>query len=184
MSAIEAVPTGRTWPNEGPGRAPYWVFADPDVYEREQVRIFRGPVWHYVGLEAEMPERRRLQDDARRRRAGHRVPRRRSDGCTRWSTVARTGATSCAARNSGAPRSSTASITPGSTTSRATSSRRRSGAAFAARAGCRPISGSRITACRRSAARASAVSRSRRTRPTRRRSRNGSARSETASAGR
>ena len=56
MSAIEAVPTGRTWPNEGPGRAPYWVFADPDVYEREQVRIFRGPVWHYVGLEAEMPD--------------------------------------------------------------------------------------------------------------------------------
>ena len=56
MSALEAVSTARTWPQEGPGRAPYWVFSDPDVYAGEQARLFRGPIWHYVGLEAEVPE--------------------------------------------------------------------------------------------------------------------------------
>ena len=39
---------------EGPSRAPYWTFTDPLVYAREQERIFRGRVWHYVGLEAEV----------------------------------------------------------------------------------------------------------------------------------
>jgi phenylpropionate dioxygenase-like ring-hydroxylating dioxygenase large terminal subunit len=55
VSAVEAVPTARTWPQEGPSRAPYWVFSDPDVYAREQARLFRGPLWHYVGLDAEIP---------------------------------------------------------------------------------------------------------------------------------
>lgn len=44
------------WPAAGPARAPYWVFTDPSVYELEQERIFRGPVWHYLGVEAEVPE--------------------------------------------------------------------------------------------------------------------------------
>lgn len=44
------------WPAEGPSRAPYWVFTDQAIYEREQERIFRGPVWHYIGLEAEVPD--------------------------------------------------------------------------------------------------------------------------------
>ena len=56
MSALETAPNARAWPQEGPGRAPYWVFSDPDVYAREQALIFRGPMWHYVGLEAEIPE--------------------------------------------------------------------------------------------------------------------------------
>jgi nitrite reductase/ring-hydroxylating ferredoxin subunit len=55
VSAVETAPK-RGWPSEGPGRAPYWVFSGPDVYEREQALIFRGPMWHYVGLEAEIPE--------------------------------------------------------------------------------------------------------------------------------
>lgn len=51
-------PTPHTyqWPPEGVSRAPYWVFSDPAIYEREQANIFRGRVWHYVGLEAEVPE--------------------------------------------------------------------------------------------------------------------------------
>lgn len=49
-----ATSTTHAWPIEGPSRAPYWVFGDPDVYAREQARIFRGPIWHYVGLEAEI----------------------------------------------------------------------------------------------------------------------------------
>lgn len=44
------------WPEEGGARAPYWVFTDQAVYEREQERIFRGRVWHYLGVEAEVPE--------------------------------------------------------------------------------------------------------------------------------
>lgn len=44
------------WPAEGVSRAPYWVFNDPTIYEREQANIFRGRVWHYIGLEAEVPQ--------------------------------------------------------------------------------------------------------------------------------
>jgi anthranilate 1,2-dioxygenase large subunit/terephthalate 1,2-dioxygenase oxygenase component alpha subunit len=44
------------WPKEGPTRAPYRVMNDPDVYRLEQERIFRGPTWHYLCLEAEIPE--------------------------------------------------------------------------------------------------------------------------------
>ena len=44
------------WPEEGVTRAPYAVFSDPGIYAAEMRRIFRGPVWHYLGLEAEVPE--------------------------------------------------------------------------------------------------------------------------------
>lgn len=47
---------GLTWPPEGHTRAPYWVYTDPAVYQHEQDAIFRGPSWHYLGLEAEIPE--------------------------------------------------------------------------------------------------------------------------------
>ncbi|MEO7403448.1 MAG: Rieske 2Fe-2S domain-containing protein [Burkholderiales bacterium] len=59
MSAVPTLSplsTDYRWPAEGPSRAPYWVFTDPAVYEREQANIFRGRVWHYLGLEAEVPE--------------------------------------------------------------------------------------------------------------------------------
>ena len=35
-------------------RVPYGVFTSPEIYEREQERIFRGPVWSFLGLEAEI----------------------------------------------------------------------------------------------------------------------------------
>jgi anthranilate 1,2-dioxygenase large subunit len=43
------------WPPEGFTRVPYQVFVDPAIYAREQERIFRGPTWSYVALEAELP---------------------------------------------------------------------------------------------------------------------------------
>lgn len=43
------------WP-AGLHRVPLWVYADPDLYRREQERIFSGPSWSYVGLAAEVPE--------------------------------------------------------------------------------------------------------------------------------
>jgi phenylpropionate dioxygenase-like ring-hydroxylating dioxygenase large terminal subunit len=45
----------RKWPSEGISRAPYWVYTDSDIYLQEQARIFRGNAWHYLGLDAEVP---------------------------------------------------------------------------------------------------------------------------------
>lgn len=45
----------RCWPDEGITRVPYWVYSDPDLYQREQQRIFGGPSWNYVALAAEIP---------------------------------------------------------------------------------------------------------------------------------
>jgi phenylpropionate dioxygenase-like ring-hydroxylating dioxygenase large terminal subunit len=44
------------WPAEGYRRAPYRLLHDPDIYQVEQQRIFRGPVWTYVGLDAELKD--------------------------------------------------------------------------------------------------------------------------------
>jgi len=44
------------WPRDDYSRIPYWLFHDPKVYELERARIFRGPVWNYLGLEAEIPK--------------------------------------------------------------------------------------------------------------------------------
>jgi len=45
----------RPWPNERWSRIPNWVYTDPAVFQREQERIFEGPSWLYVCLEAEIP---------------------------------------------------------------------------------------------------------------------------------
>src|SRR5215472_9258776 len=45
----------RRWPEGGAGRVPNWVYTDPDIFAREQQRIFEGPNWLYVCLEAEIP---------------------------------------------------------------------------------------------------------------------------------
>jgi anthranilate 1,2-dioxygenase large subunit len=44
------------WPTSTFSRVPYDVFFDPDVYRLEMERLFRGPIWNYVGLEVEIPE--------------------------------------------------------------------------------------------------------------------------------
>lgn len=46
---------GFHWPSESVTRVPYQVFADPAIYAQEQEKIFRGPVWNYVALDAELP---------------------------------------------------------------------------------------------------------------------------------
>jgi phenylpropionate dioxygenase-like ring-hydroxylating dioxygenase large terminal subunit len=53
---IPAAAITRRWPAGGFTSAPYWVYGDPAVYAREQQAIFRGASWHYLGLEAEVPE--------------------------------------------------------------------------------------------------------------------------------
>jgi salicylate 5-hydroxylase large subunit len=43
------------WPAAGATRLPYRVYSDPAIYAQEQARIFCGPTWNYVALEAELP---------------------------------------------------------------------------------------------------------------------------------
>jgi anthranilate 1,2-dioxygenase large subunit len=43
------------WPTLDYSRVPYRLYHDPEAYQREQERIFRGPTWNFLGLEAEMP---------------------------------------------------------------------------------------------------------------------------------
>jgi phenylpropionate dioxygenase-like ring-hydroxylating dioxygenase large terminal subunit len=46
----------QSWPQEGITRTPYRVMCDAETFFQEQARIFRGPVWNFLCLEAELPE--------------------------------------------------------------------------------------------------------------------------------
>jgi anthranilate 1,2-dioxygenase large subunit len=52
FAGTDAIPP---WPAEGLTRIPYWVFQRDDVYAAEQQRLFQGPNWSYLCLEAEVP---------------------------------------------------------------------------------------------------------------------------------
>jgi anthranilate 1,2-dioxygenase large subunit len=43
------------FPRTDGSRTPYKVFSSQEVYDLEQERIFRGPVWSFLALEAEIP---------------------------------------------------------------------------------------------------------------------------------
>ena len=45
----------RHWPELGVSRVPYWAYSDPEIYAKEQERIFCGRSWCYVALETEIP---------------------------------------------------------------------------------------------------------------------------------
>jgi salicylate 5-hydroxylase large subunit len=49
------IPTFREWPGDGSSRVPNWVYTDPEIFAREQHRIFGANDWLYVCLEAEIP---------------------------------------------------------------------------------------------------------------------------------
>jgi anthranilate 1,2-dioxygenase large subunit len=42
------------WPRNDYTRVPFWLYHDPEIYALEQERIFRGPTWSLVALEAEI----------------------------------------------------------------------------------------------------------------------------------
>ena len=42
------------WPDDDLSVIPDWVYTDQFIYEREVERIFHGPTWNFVGLEAEV----------------------------------------------------------------------------------------------------------------------------------
>lgn len=43
------------FPRADGSRVPYKVYSSQELYDLEQERIFRGPVWSFVALEAEIP---------------------------------------------------------------------------------------------------------------------------------
>jgi anthranilate 1,2-dioxygenase large subunit len=45
------------FPRADGSRISYEVYTSPEIYELEQKRIFRGPTWSFVALEAELPNR-------------------------------------------------------------------------------------------------------------------------------
>jgi anthranilate 1,2-dioxygenase large subunit len=47
--------TDTIWPTLDYSRVPYRLYHDAEIYQREQRRIFQGPVWNYLGLDAEIP---------------------------------------------------------------------------------------------------------------------------------
>ena len=47
--------TARIWPALDYSRVPYRLYHDAEIYAREQERIFRGPVWCFLGLDCEIP---------------------------------------------------------------------------------------------------------------------------------
>jgi anthranilate 1,2-dioxygenase large subunit len=47
---------GLALPHGEGARVPYSVFHSPEIYTLEQERIFRGPTWSFLGLEAEIRE--------------------------------------------------------------------------------------------------------------------------------
>src|SRR5947209_16516012 len=51
-----AMVTAEIWPALDYSRVPYRVYHDAERYAREQERIFRGPVWSFLGLDSEIPE--------------------------------------------------------------------------------------------------------------------------------
>jgi anthranilate 1,2-dioxygenase large subunit len=53
--ATLAEPALAVFPNTDGSRVPYKVFSSEEIYAREQERIYRGPTWNFLGLEAEIP---------------------------------------------------------------------------------------------------------------------------------
>jgi anthranilate 1,2-dioxygenase large subunit/terephthalate 1,2-dioxygenase oxygenase component alpha subunit len=43
------------WPDDSVARVPYWVYQDEANYRRELERLFEGPTWNFVCLEADIP---------------------------------------------------------------------------------------------------------------------------------
>jgi anthranilate 1,2-dioxygenase large subunit/terephthalate 1,2-dioxygenase oxygenase component alpha subunit len=48
-----AVPAAE-WPEGALTRVPYWIYQSPEIYAAEQRRIFEGPIWNYLCLQAEV----------------------------------------------------------------------------------------------------------------------------------
>jgi anthranilate 1,2-dioxygenase large subunit/terephthalate 1,2-dioxygenase oxygenase component alpha subunit len=58
MDTIDAkVAYHRAWPDDALSRVPYWVYQDEANYDDEKRRLFEGPTWNFVCLEADIPNK-------------------------------------------------------------------------------------------------------------------------------
>ena len=107
------------WPRNDYSRVPFRLYHDESVYALEMERIFRGPVWNYLALEAEVPN----PGDYRTTWIGDSpvVVTRAQDGAIHAfvNRCAHRGAQIVRRTHGNASRASSASITAGATTSRA-----------------------------------------------------------------
>ena len=56
MTAIPITEELRTlWPRNDYSRVPFRFYHDAGLYQEELERVFRGPTWSYLCLEAEIP---------------------------------------------------------------------------------------------------------------------------------
>jgi len=55
-SGPESLSEPFAWPEAGVTRLPYRLYSDPEIYTLEHRRIFRGPVWHFLCLELDIPD--------------------------------------------------------------------------------------------------------------------------------
>jgi anthranilate 1,2-dioxygenase large subunit len=55
MSQVAEALSRYGFPEADCSRIPYGMYRDAEIYALEQERIFRGPVWNFVALEAEIP---------------------------------------------------------------------------------------------------------------------------------
>ena len=44
----------RRWPEPAETRIPAWIYADPELFQREMAVFYEGPHWSFVGLECEI----------------------------------------------------------------------------------------------------------------------------------
>jgi anthranilate 1,2-dioxygenase large subunit/terephthalate 1,2-dioxygenase oxygenase component alpha subunit len=52
--SIPNTPQPTEWPEGALTRVPFWIYHSPDIYALEQQRIYEGPVWNFLCLEAEV----------------------------------------------------------------------------------------------------------------------------------
>lgn len=55
-NSVEMERGGIEWPSDKVTHVPYSLYTSPEQYELERERIFKGPVWNYLCLEADIPE--------------------------------------------------------------------------------------------------------------------------------
>jgi anthranilate 1,2-dioxygenase large subunit/terephthalate 1,2-dioxygenase oxygenase component alpha subunit len=54
--SISNAPRPMEWPDGALTRVPYWIYQSPEIYAAEQKRVYEGPIWNYLCLEAEVAE--------------------------------------------------------------------------------------------------------------------------------
>jgi hypothetical protein len=134
------------FPRADGSRISYEIYSSPEIYQLEQERIFHGPTWSFVALEAELPKPgdSRVPSSAILPWSSHamRTPASRSG-----SIAARIGARWFVARRAATRGPTSASIISGVTIRGATSEECRFETASRVVLACRPISTQRTTVC-------------------------------------